>query len=74
MLSISTTSVVKRQEDEWRGELRARDIDENPNTPRGPLMTPNAPDRTCIMTATQKVQDQSAPGGDPRWLRAEPGQ
>jgi hypothetical protein len=75
MLSISTTSVVKRQEDEWRGELRARETSTKaPDTPPGPLMTPNAPDRTCIMTATQKVQDQSTPGGDLRWLRAEPGQ
>jgi hypothetical protein len=35
VLSISTTSVVKRQEGEWRGELRARDIDESPRHAAG---------------------------------------
>ncbi len=36
-------------------------------------MLQNAPARTWVMTA-RKMQDQPTPGGDPKWLHAEPGQ
>jgi crotonobetainyl-CoA:carnitine CoA-transferase CaiB-like acyl-CoA transferase len=73
MLSISTASVVKRQEDEWRGELRARETSTKaPDTPRGPLMTRNAPARTCIMTATHKVQDRPLPAAIPGGFARSP--
>ena len=73
MLSISTTSVVKRQEDEWRGELRARETSTKaPDTPRGPLRTRNAPDRTCIMTATQKYRTSPLPAAIPGGFARSP--
>ena len=74
MLSISTTSVVKQQQDKWRGELRARDIDESP---RYTAWNPDDTERArphMHNDGHAKVQDRSTPGGDPGWLRAEPGE
>jgi hypothetical protein len=52
----------------------ARDIDESPRYGAGTLMTRKRARPHMHNDGHAKVQDQSTPGGDPRWLRAEAGQ